>query len=77
MLFSYRPFNAYSMVATDKMGASPQNSVVGQDFHVWGTEGLYVVDGSIFPTSVGANPMQSIYTIAKIFADHYLLAGAS
>jgi choline dehydrogenase-like flavoprotein len=59
------------MQATDKMGASPQNSVVGQDFHVWGTEDLYVVDGSIFPTSVGANPMQSIYTIAKIFADRW------
>ncbi len=38
---------------------------------MWGTEGLYVVDGSIFPTSVGANPMQSIYTVAKIFADHW------
>jgi choline dehydrogenase-like flavoprotein len=59
------------MQGTDKMGASPQNSVVGQDFHVWGTEDLYVVDGSIFPTSVGANPMQSIYTIAKIFADQW------
>jgi len=61
------------MQATDKMGASPQSSVVGQDFHVWGTDGLYVVDGSVFPTSVGANPMQSIYTIAKIFADHWNL----
>ena len=59
------------MQATDKMGTSPQSSVVGQDFHVWGTKGLYVVDGSIFPTSVGANPMQSIYTISKIFADHW------
>jgi choline dehydrogenase-like flavoprotein len=59
------------MQGTDKMGAHPQDSVVGQDFHVWGTEELYVVDGSIFPTSVGANPMQSIYTIAKIFADHW------
>ena len=57
------------MQATDKMGADPANSVVGRDFHVWGTEGLYVVDGSVFPTSVGANPMQSIYTFAKIFAD--------
>lgn len=57
------------MQATDKMGASPEMSVVGQDFHVWGTENLYVVDGSTFPTSVGANPMQSIYTFAKIFAD--------
>jgi choline dehydrogenase-like flavoprotein len=59
------------MQATDKMGATPQNAVVGQDFHVWGTKGLYVVDGSVFPSSVGANPMQSIYTIAKIFADHW------
>jgi choline dehydrogenase-like flavoprotein len=59
------------MQATDKMGANPQNSVVGEDFHVWGTKGLYVVDGSVFPTSVGANPMQSIYTFAKIFADHW------
>ncbi len=59
------------MQATDKMGSTPQHSVVAQDFHVWGTHGLYVVDGSIFPTSVGANPMQSIYTVAKIFADQW------
>jgi len=59
------------MQATDKMGDGPGNSVVGQDFHVWGTERLYVVDGSVFPTSVGANPMQSIYTVAKIFADRW------
>jgi choline dehydrogenase-like flavoprotein len=57
------------MQATDKMGAGPKDSVVGRDFHVWGTKELYVVDGSVFPTSIGANPMQSIYTFAKIFAD--------
>jgi choline dehydrogenase-like flavoprotein len=55
--------------ATNKMGASAANSVVSRDFKVWGTEGLFVVDGSVFPTSIGANPMQSIYTFAKIFAD--------
>ena len=57
------------MQATDKMGDNSNDSVVAHDFHVWGTRALYVVDGSIFPTSVGANPMQSIYTFAKIFAD--------
>jgi choline dehydrogenase-like flavoprotein len=57
------------MQATNKMGASASNSVVSTDFHVWGTKNLYVVDGSVFPTSIGANPMQSIYTFAKIFAD--------
>ena len=55
--------------ATNKLGASARDSVVSTDFKVWGTEGLYVVDGSIFPTSIGANPMQSIYTFAKVFAD--------
>jgi len=59
------------MQATDKMGADPASSVVGPDFHVWGTQNLYVVDGSVFPTSIGANPMQSIYTFAKIFADRH------
>jgi choline dehydrogenase-like flavoprotein len=59
------------MQATDKMGSTADTSAVAQDFHVWGTRNLYVVDGSIFPTSVGANPMQSIYTIAKIFADRW------
>lgn len=59
------------MQATDKMGADARTSVVGQDFHVWGTKDLFVVDGSVFPTSVGANPMQSIYTVAKIFADRW------
>ena len=57
------------MQATDKMGADRRESVVAHDFHVCGTEDLYVVDGSVFPTLVGANPMQSIYTFAKIFAD--------
>jgi choline dehydrogenase-like flavoprotein len=60
------------MQATDKMGANAADSVVSKDFKVWGTQGLYVVDGSIFPTSIGANPMQSIYTFAKIFADQQL-----
>ncbi len=57
------------MQATNKMGSQATNSVVSRDFRVWGTKNLYVVDGSVFPTSIGANPMQSIYTFAKIFAD--------
>ena len=33
---------------------------------------VYVMDSSIFPTSVGANPMQSLYSIAKIFSERLL-----
>jgi choline dehydrogenase-like flavoprotein len=61
------------MQATNKIGSGEANGVVSRDFRVWGTKRLYVMDASIFPTSIGANPMQSIYTFAKIFADR--LAG--
>ena len=57
------------MQATNKMGTNPNSSVVDTNYRVRGMENLYVVDSSIFPTSVGANPMQMIYTVAKIFAD--------
>ncbi len=45
------------------MGADPRTSVVdgyGSHYHV---ENLSVFDGSVFPTSVGANPQLSIYGI--------------
>lgn len=57
------------MKATNKMGPNETDSVVSHDLRVCGTRNLYIVDGSVFPTSIGANPMQSIYTFAKIFAD--------
>jgi len=31
---------------------------------------LFIVDGSVFPASIGANPMQSIYVMAKLFVKH-------
>lgn len=57
--------------ATCKMGRSANDSVVSFQHRVWGTNNVYIVDGSVFPTSVGANPMQAIYTMAKIFADNW------
>lgn len=75
---------AAHLQATNKMGLTadptdPGYSVVSPRQRVWNwnsqtrksTEipNLYVMDSSIFPTSVGANPMQSIYTFAKIFCD--------
>jgi choline dehydrogenase-like flavoprotein len=64
--------------ATNKIGPSPQNAVVSTRQRVWNVQtgkevpNLYVMDSSIFPTSVGANPMQSIYTFAKIFSDRLI-----
>jgi choline dehydrogenase-like flavoprotein len=64
--------------ATDKMGPSLDVAVVSTRQRVWnvltGAEvpNLYVMDRSIFPTSVGANPMESIYTFARIFSDRLI-----
>lgn len=54
---------------SNKIGQAPTDSVVDPDGKVWGTANLYVMDSSIFPTTVGANPMQTIYAVAKILAD--------
>ena len=71
---------AAHLQATNKIGPIPYLSVVSTRQRVWNVltrneiPNLYVMDSSIFPTSVGANPMQTIYTFAKIFSDR-LLAG--
>ncbi|WP_419831681.1 GMC family oxidoreductase N-terminal domain-containing protein [Endozoicomonas atrinae] len=60
---------------SNKMGNNAQTSVVSKNFRVWNQKSgqeisnLYIVDGSVFPTSCGANPMQTIYTIGKLFVD--------
>ena len=70
---------AAHLQATNKMGPTPAGCVVSTRQRVWSVQGheirnLYVMDSSIFPTSVGANPMQSIYTLAKILTQR-LTAG--
>ena len=50
------------------MGPDPTRAVVdptGRHHHV---ANLYVIDGSLFPTSIGANPQLSIYGIAARLA---------
>ena len=69
---------AAHLQAANKMGPSPDIAVVSTRQRVWNVitsrevPNFYVMDSSIFPTSVGANPMQSIYTFAKIFAGRFL-----
>lgn len=64
--------------ATNKLGTAADNSVASTNQRIWNwatkeeIPNLYLMDSSMFPTSVGANPMQSLYTFAKIFSERLL-----
>jgi choline dehydrogenase-like flavoprotein len=70
--FDLRP-QATTIVSAHVMGGAalgpdPRSSVVdltGRHHHL---DNLYVVDGSLFPTSIGANPQLSIYAVAALLA---------
>jgi choline dehydrogenase-like flavoprotein len=46
------------------MGEDPKAAVVASDGRHHQVEGLWVIDGSVFPTSLGVNPQLSIYGLA-------------
>lgn len=56
-------FTAHQMGGLS-MGTDPSTSVVNSDLRHHRIENLYVVDGSVFPTALGVNPSQTIYTLA-------------
>ncbi|MBI4552388.1 MAG: GMC family oxidoreductase [Candidatus Latescibacteria bacterium] len=54
------------------MGDSEHDGVVdARTGEVFGHKGLYVVDGSIIPTSIGPNPSLTIAALAEIFAERF------
>ncbi|WP_413558609.1 GMC oxidoreductase [Bdellovibrio sp. HCB209] len=51
------------------MGDSADSGFVNTHGEVYGYEGLYVVDGSILPTSTGTNPSLTIAAVAEYIAE--------
>ncbi|WP_394849103.1 GMC family oxidoreductase [Pendulispora brunnea] len=73
---------AYSYIATHlfgaaRMGPDARSSTVGLNFDVHGTEALYVIDSSVFPTNLGVNPQHSIMAIARLAATRIAEKAAS
>jgi choline dehydrogenase-like flavoprotein len=55
-----------------KMGDDPARSVVrSSDLRHHTVANLHVVDGSVFPTSLGVNPQETIYGIAHLVASRW------
>ncbi len=48
-----------------RMGKDPNSSVVDSTLKYHGLDNLFVVDGSVFPSSLGVNPQESIMGISR------------
>ena len=51
------------------MSADPRQGVCDAHGKVYGVEGLYVVDASVIPTTIGVNPQHTIMALASVFAE--------
>ena len=56
------------------MGKDPTTSVVDSTLKLHGMDNLFVVDGSVFPTSLGVNPQESIMGLSRWAAKHVAAA---
>lgn len=61
--------SAYHPLGTARLAASPERGVCDERHRVFGWEGLYVMDGSSIPSSLGANPQVTIMALAARAAE--------
>jgi len=66
-------FSAHAMGGCS-MGRDPQQSVVDSRLKVHWLENTWVVDGSVFPTSLGVNPQETIFALARWASEHIAAA---
>src|SRR5690606_9631271 len=71
------PYGAlrHSIFSAHQMGGCPMGEddevcVVDSELRHRKVENLYVVDGSVFPTSLGVNPSETIYALAHWAGEH-------
>jgi choline dehydrogenase-like flavoprotein len=55
---------AYHPLGTARMGTDPSTSVVDTEQQLHGVQGLYVMDGSVLPSSPAVNPQLTIMALA-------------
>jgi len=61
-------FFSFHHMGSARVGASPAASACNWDGETWDVRGLYVLDGSSFPSASGVNPMLTIEAIAHLNA---------
>lgn len=64
------PDAGWHQLGTARMGVNPRDSVTSPIGEVHDVRGLFVVDGSLFPTSAGVNPAATIQALSLYVAEH-------
>jgi choline dehydrogenase-like flavoprotein len=59
---------ATHLFGTCRMSADPMQGVIDSNFESHTTKGLFVADGSVFPTNTGVNPQLAIMALAGVAA---------
>ncbi|MGB5811569.1 MAG: GMC family oxidoreductase [Polyangiales bacterium] len=62
-------FTSYHPQGTMRMGRDAKASVVGADGKMHDLDNVYVVDASLFPTSLLVNPQETVYAMATYLAE--------
>jgi choline dehydrogenase len=65
LLSYFYPVGSYIILPREK------GRVVDTELRVYDTEGLRVVDASMFPLNIRGNPITTIYTVAERAVDIY------
>ena len=66
------PILSVHPMGTMRLGDDPQTSTVRSTGEHHQVRGLFVLDGSLFPTSIGVPPQVSIYAFARHLSKHVL-----
>ncbi|TMK71402.1 MAG: oxidoreductase, partial [Actinobacteria bacterium] len=61
-------FFSFHHMGSARVGGSPDESACRWSGETWDLPGLYVMDGSSFPSASGVNPMLTIEAIAHMNA---------
>ena len=63
------PYGGWHLMGTARMGTDPARSVVNEWGRAHDCKNLFIIDGSIFVTSAGVNPTNTIQALALYVAD--------
>ena len=63
------PYGGWHLMGTARMGRDPERSVVNEWGRAHDCRNLFIIDGSIFVTSAGVNPTNTIQALALYVAD--------